>query len=65
LGSLAPRLCNGISARFEDFAPFVRQARESALQAAALDSENPQAQYVLAQTSHWADGMRKDGLIKY
>src|SRR5436190_9148861 len=38
----------------EDFAPFVRQARESALQAAALDSENPQAQYVLAQTSHWA-----------
>ena len=38
----------------EDFAPFVRQARESALQAVALDSENPQAQYVLAQTSHWA-----------
>ncbi len=41
-------------ASVEDFAPFVRQARESALQAAALDSENPQAQYVLAQTSHWA-----------
>jgi adenylate cyclase len=38
----------------EDFAPFVRQARESALQAVALDSENPQAQYVLAQTSLWA-----------
>src|SRR6267143_1097135 len=38
----------------EDFAPFVRQARESALQALALDSENPQAQYVLSQTSHWA-----------
>src|SRR5438270_8989969 len=38
----------------EDFAPFVRQARESALQAAALDSENPQAQYVLAQLSHRA-----------
>jgi len=38
----------------EDFAPLVRQARESALQAVALDSENPQAQYVLAQTSHWA-----------
>jgi adenylate cyclase len=32
----------------------VRQARQSALQAVALDSENPQAQYVLAQTSHWA-----------
>src|SRR5215472_14766059 len=38
----------------EDFAPFVRQARESALRAAALDRENPQVQYVLAQTSHWA-----------
>jgi adenylate cyclase len=38
----------------EDFAPLVRQARQSALQAVALDSENPQAQYVLAQTSHWA-----------
>jgi adenylate cyclase len=38
----------------EGFAPLVRQARESALQAVALDSENPQAQYVLAQTSHWA-----------
>jgi hypothetical protein len=36
----------------EDFAPFVRQAREAALQAVALDSENPQAQYGLAQTSH-------------
>jgi len=42
----------------EDFAPFVRQARESALQAVALDSENPQAQYVLAQTSLWADDAR-------
>jgi adenylate cyclase len=38
----------------EDFAPFVRQARESARQAVALDSENPQAQYVRAQTSLWA-----------
>jgi adenylate cyclase len=38
----------------EDFAPFVREARESTLQAAALDSENPQTQYVLAQISHWA-----------
>jgi len=42
----------------EDFAPFVRQARASALQAAALDSENPQAQYVLAQTSLWAGDAR-------
>src|SRR5215831_14151688 len=42
----------------EDFAPFVRQARESALQAVALDSENPQAQYVLAQTSLWAGDVR-------
>ena len=42
----------------EDFAPFVRQARESALQAAALDSENPQVQYVLAQTSLWAGDAR-------
>jgi len=32
----------------------VRQAREFALQAVAFDSENPQAQYVLAQLSHWA-----------
>jgi adenylate cyclase len=38
----------------EDFAPFVRLARESALRAAALDRENPQVQYVLAQTSLWA-----------
>ncbi len=38
----------------EDFAPFVGEARESALQAVALDSENPLAQYVLAQISHWA-----------
>jgi adenylate cyclase len=38
----------------EDFAPFVRQARDSALQALALDSENPQTHYVLAQTSLWA-----------
>src|SRR5262249_18297604 len=38
----------------QDFAPFVRKAREAALQALALDSENPQTQYVLAQTSHWA-----------
>jgi adenylate cyclase len=42
----------------EDFAPFVRQARESTLQAVALDSENPQAQYVLAQISHWAGDVR-------
>jgi adenylate cyclase len=42
----------------EDFAPFVRQARESALQAVALDSENPEAQYVLAQTSLWAGDAR-------
>ena len=42
----------------EDFAPLVRQARESAPQAVALDSENPQAQYVLAQTSHWAGDVR-------
>src|SRR3984893_15749140 len=41
-----------------DFGPLVRQARESALQAVALDSENPQAQYVLAQTSHWAGDVR-------
>src|SRR5262249_30410975 len=42
----------------EDFAPFVREAREAALQALALDSENPQTQYVLAQTSHWAGDVR-------
>ena len=42
----------------EDFAPFVLEARESALQAVALDSENPQAQYVLAQTSLWAGDVR-------
>jgi adenylate cyclase len=42
----------------EDFAPFARQARESALQAVALDTENPQAQYVLAQTSLWASDVR-------
>src|SRR5499425_2145541 len=42
----------------EDFAPFVRQARESALRAAALDRENAQAQYVLAQTSLWAGDIR-------
>jgi Tetratricopeptide repeat len=38
----------------EELAPSVREARESAIQAAALDGENPYAQYVLAQTSHWA-----------
>lgn len=38
----------------EDFAPLVREARESALRAVELDRENPYAQYVLAQTSHWA-----------
>jgi adenylate cyclase len=38
----------------EDFAPLVREARQSALRAAELDGENPYAQYVLAQTSHWA-----------
>jgi adenylate cyclase len=38
----------------EDFAPLVREARTSALRAAELDSEDPYAQYVLAQTSHWA-----------
>src|SRR6516162_5531695 len=42
----------------EDFAPFVRQARESALRAAALDKENPQVHYVLAQTSLWAGDVR-------
>jgi tetratricopeptide (TPR) repeat protein len=42
----------------EDFAPFVLQARKSALQALALDSENPQTQYVLAQTSLWAGDVR-------
>jgi adenylate cyclase len=42
----------------EDFAPFVRQARESALQAVALDSENPLTHYVLAQTSLWASDAR-------
>jgi len=42
----------------EDFAPFVRQARDSALQALALDSENSQTQYVLAQTSLWAGDTR-------
>jgi adenylate cyclase len=42
----------------EDFAPFVRQARVSALRAAALDRENPQVQYVLAQTSLWAGDVR-------
>ena len=38
----------------EDFAPLVNEARQSALRAAELDSENPYPQYVLAQTSHWA-----------
>jgi adenylate cyclase len=42
----------------EDYAPFVRQARESALRAAALDRENSQVQYVLAQTSLWAGEVR-------
>src|SRR5216683_1583631 len=37
-----------------DFAPLVREATQSALRAAELDGENPYAQYVLAQTSHWA-----------
>ena len=39
---------------FEDFAPLVHEARQSALQAQALDCENPYAQYVLAQTSLWS-----------
>jgi adenylate cyclase len=38
----------------EDFAPLVREARQSGLRAAELEGENPYAQYVLAQTSHWA-----------
>jgi hypothetical protein len=38
----------------EDLAPLIQQARASALQAVALDRENPQAHYVLAQTSLWA-----------
>jgi adenylate cyclase len=38
----------------EDFAPLVGEARQSGLRAAELDGENPYAQYVLAQTSHWA-----------
>src|SRR5258708_11405883 len=42
----------------EDFAPFVREGREAAPQAVALDSENPQAQYVRAQPSHWAVAVR-------
>jgi adenylate cyclase len=42
----------------EDFAPFVRQARVSAVRAAALDRENPQVHYVLAQTSLWAGDVR-------
>jgi adenylate cyclase len=42
----------------EDFAPFVRQARVSALRAAALDGENSQVHYVLAQTSLWAGDVR-------
>src|SRR5262249_10275462 len=42
----------------EDFAPLVREARESALRALQLDAENPHAQYVLAQTSHWAGDVR-------
>jgi len=42
----------------EDFAPFVRQARESALRSVALDSENPQTQYVLAKTALWAGDAR-------
>jgi adenylate cyclase len=42
----------------EELAPSVREARESAIQAAALDGENPYAQYVLAQTSHWAGDVR-------
>jgi adenylate cyclase len=42
----------------EDFAPSVRQARASALHALALDSENPQTHYVLAQTSLWAGDAR-------
>ena len=38
----------------DDFAPLVREARQSGLRAAELDGENPYPQYVLAQTSHWA-----------
>jgi tetratricopeptide (TPR) repeat protein len=38
----------------EDFAPLVSEARQSGLRAAELDGENPYAQFVLAQTSHWA-----------
>src|SRR5215472_8483454 len=38
----------------ENLAPLVQQARTSALQALALDPENPQAHYVLAQTDFWA-----------
>jgi adenylate cyclase len=37
-----------------DFAPVVSEARQSGLRAAELDGDNPYAQYVLAQTSHWA-----------
>jgi adenylate cyclase len=42
----------------EDFAPLVGEARKPALRAAELDGENPYAQYVLAQTSHWAGDVR-------
>jgi len=38
----------------ENLAPLVQQARISAVQALALDPENPQAHYVLAQTDLWA-----------
>jgi hypothetical protein len=34
--------CTARTRSVEDFAPFVREAREAALQALALDSENPQ-----------------------
>jgi adenylate cyclase len=42
----------------DDFAPSVREARESALRAMDLDAENPYVHYVLAQTSHWAGDVR-------
>src|ERR1700730_18169421 len=42
----------------EDFAPCVREGREAALQAVAVASENPPAQYLCARQSHWAGDVR-------
>jgi adenylate cyclase len=58
LGLARARIVQWNYGSVEEFAPFVREARESALRAVALDRENAQAQYVLAQTSHWAGDVR-------